>query len=316
MRVALVIAAAMALAQAAGAVPTATVELRPELQVSTSLVRLGQLARIESTDLALVRRLVDLPVGRAPFAGDSILLERELLASWMRRLGVAAEQVTWEGPAATRIVSPSRTVPGEAFAAAARQGLEQWLAARSLRSELELVSVPRDLQAGPGDLQLRMRDPGHATLRPRMTVWIEAWVGGRFARVVPVTFGISASGGSPLALDASPLELPVAPPVSREGEAALTTDGRALPERAEAMPPGQPLAAGGARHAAGIAAAPAVRRGEWVSLRSGAGAVRTEARVQVLQDGRLGDSVRVRSSAATSSFLAKVAGSGELEVAQ
>ncbi|MDB5750683.1 MAG: flagella basal body P-ring formation protein FlgA, partial [Ramlibacter sp.] len=60
----------------------------------------------------------------------------------------------------------------------------------------------------------------------------------------------------------------------------------------------------------------AVARGEWASLRSGAGAVHTEARVRVLQDGRVGDNVRVRPSAAAASLVARVTGTGQLEVAR
>ncbi|QJW85536.1 hypothetical protein HK414_26320 [Ramlibacter terrae] len=170
----------------------ALIELRPELQVGTSVVRLGQLARIETSDLALIRRLVDLPVGRPPPAGDGVVLEREVLAGVLRRMGFPPEQVAWAGSASTRIVSSSRTVPGEEIAAIATRGLLQWLAKRSKRFEVELASAPRDVQVSEGDLQLRMRDPGSTPLHRRMTVWVEAWANGRFVRVVPVTFGVSA----------------------------------------------------------------------------------------------------------------------------
>jgi flagellar basal body P-ring formation protein FlgA len=61
---------------------------------------------------------------------------------------------------------------------------------------------------------------------------------------------------------------------------------------------------------------PAVLRGQWASLRSGAGAVTLEARVEVLQDGRPGDRVRVRQPGATAAVVAKVIAPGQLEVVQ
>ncbi|HSW16101.1 MAG TPA: flagella basal body P-ring formation protein FlgA [Ramlibacter sp.] len=59
----------------------------------------------------------------------------------------------------------------------------------------------------------------------------------------------------------------------------------------------------------------AVERGQWAQLRSGAGTVLVETRVEVLQDGRTGDRVRVRQPLAPSSMLARVVGPGQLEVA-
>ncbi|QJW85535.1 flagellar basal body P-ring formation protein FlgA [Ramlibacter terrae] len=96
----------------------------------------------------------------------------------------------------------------------------------------------------------------------------------------------------------------------------LTAGGKSLSAARETMRTRRPVAAGEVLRTGMVEPAPAVLRGEWASLRAGAGAVRTEARVQVLQDGKVGDSVRVRASAAASSFLAKVTGDGQLEVAQ
>jgi flagella basal body P-ring formation protein FlgA len=61
---------------------------------------------------------------------------------------------------------------------------------------------------------------------------------------------------------------------------------------------------------------PAVNRGDWALLRLYAGAVVVEARVEVMQDGRPGQMVRVRMPAAGGSVLAKVAAPGMLEMTQ
>jgi flagella basal body P-ring formation protein FlgA len=61
---------------------------------------------------------------------------------------------------------------------------------------------------------------------------------------------------------------------------------------------------------------PIVQRGQWASLRSGSGAVSLEARVEVLQDGRLGDSIRVRQQGAAAGVIARVTGPGQLELAR
>jgi flagella basal body P-ring formation protein FlgA len=62
------------------------------------------------------------------------------------------------------------------------------------------------------------------------------------------------------------------------------------------------------------AAFPLVARGEWATLRSGAGAVTLESRVEVLQDGQAGQRVRVRAAGATGIVFARVLGPAQLEL--
>ncbi len=57
-----------------------------------------------------------------------------------------------------------------------------------------------------------------------------------------------------------------------------------------------------------------VVRGEWATLRTSCGVVSLERRVQVLQDGRPGQAVRVKVSGATMSILAQVTGAHAVEI--
>jgi flagella basal body P-ring formation protein FlgA len=57
-----------------------------------------------------------------------------------------------------------------------------------------------------------------------------------------------------------------------------------------------------------------VARGDWATLHSAAGAVTLESRVEVLQDGRPGQRVRVRQQGATGPVFARVLGAGQLEL--
>lgn len=58
-----------------------------------------------------------------------------------------------------------------------------------------------------------------------------------------------------------------------------------------------------------------VQRGEWAALRAGAGAVLLESRVEVLQDGNVGQHVRVRPATGAAHLVARVVGRGQLELA-
>jgi flagella basal body P-ring formation protein FlgA len=64
---------------------------------------------------------------------------------------------------------------------------------------------------------------------------------------------------------------------------------------------------------AGTSAERSVARGDWVSLRLKNAGVELETRVQALQDGRVGDVVRVRASAATEPVPARVLSNGHVE---
>lgn len=293
-----------------------TIELRPDVAATGPAVTLGQLARLQSGDLALLRKLVDLPVGRAPVQGASVLVEREAVAAWLRRrLGVVAEEVEWRGASASRVSAYTQSVDGEQIAETASRALGQWLAARSVRNETHFAVTPRTIEVARGDLRLQPRALGQARVRSRMTVWVDVWVDDRFVRVVPVVFGVEAWGDAVTAI--APLQAGIlleAGATERRQVDLAASGASAVP--AGAVRTRRAVAAGEVVRAHDVEPLPAVVRGQWAVLRSGSGAVSSESRVQVLQDGHLGDSVRVKPSAATASLVAKVTGQGQLEVAR
>lgn len=240
------------------------IELRPEVRVGAGSVTLGDVARLSSTDLALMRLLVDLPVGRAPAAGEAAVLQRTALAGWLRRkAGLDDGQVLWSGAEVSRVSVVHRTVTGDAVAAAAGSALRSWLQEQGQATDVQVSLPPRDIDVPEGRLALRARPVAGTPLRHRMIVWVDVLVDERFVRGVPVAFQVAL-------------------------------------QEARLLRPAQPM----------------VQRGQWASVRSGAGAVVTEARVQVLQDGRAGDRVLVRQPGAMSNVAATVLAPGELEIAR
>ncbi|MDB5856571.1 MAG: flagella basal body P-ring formation protein FlgA [Ramlibacter sp.] len=267
----------------AGAGAPVTIALRPQARVAGPVVTLGDVAVLSSSELDPLRMLVNLPLGRAPAAGETVTVQREAVAGWLRaKSGLADDVVRWSGPASTQLVAAIRRVSGEEIAAAAETALRDWLAARAQRSDLQLQSLPRDLEAPEGELRLRPRALDATAPRSRMLVWVEVWVAERFVRSVAVPFHVSAED-----LLAPPLDGPAPTPAPREVK---------LPRQVDT--------------------APVVQRGQWASMRLGSGAVTLEARVEVLQDGRLGDSVRVRQQGAAGGVIARVTGPGQLELAR
>lgn len=298
----------------------AAIELLPEARVAPGPVVLGEVARVHSQDLALIRALVSLPVGRAPAAGEPAVLERAALSAWMQRRLASPAVLAWSGPEGTRVVTASRTVAGEAIADAARDALRQWLAGRSDRSDVQVAWVPRDIEAPEGALRLQPRPLGGAPVRSRMVVWVDVWASDRFVRTVAVPFAVNAWRDAASAAVDLPAGAPLqsAPLVQRPVDIAAL-DGAPLAAPADAASSQQlrrPVAAGAALRARDVGAALLVQRGQFASLRSGAGLVTSEARVEVLQDGHAGENVRVRQPGAMAQVTARVVGPGQLEIVQ
>jgi hypothetical protein len=110
-----------------------------------------------------------------------------------------------------------------------------------------------------------------------MVVWVDVWAGERFVRTVAVPVRLS--------IEASPLHAATAPSA---GLAQISTREPVL----------------------------GVARGEWAPLRALAGAVRLESQVEVLQDGRVGDKIRVRTPGAMGTVFATVIAPHQLELAR
>ncbi|WP_459569024.1 flagellar basal body P-ring formation chaperone FlgA [Cupriavidus sp. 8B] len=164
--------------------------------------------------------------------------------------------------------------------------------------------------------------PEAALLAKHMSVWVDVWVDERFVKAVPVGFDVSAYGlgyvaeyaampGSALdqvALQAREVEL-----------TALTTKSSMLDmSRASgtALRLRRPVGAGEVVTRDHVEPLPAVSRGEWATLHAVTGLVDLESRVEVLEDGRTGQMVRVKLPNATASMLARVTGARMVEVRQ
>ena len=263
---------------AAAAASTASIELLPRAVVSGDAVVLGQVAHLRSTDLELMRKLVDLPIARAPKAGYQATVDRaQVDASIGRVPGLGASRVEWSGATETRLVREFTRVRGEDIANVAVQEVLGNLAGSGVSApDLHVPAVPRDLEVPGGAVRLQARPLASVRLRARTLVWVDVWSGTAHVRTVAVP--IEGGGAEARATE-------TAPPPRRVADRAERNDAKG------------------------------VTRGQWASLRTTAGVVALESRVEVLQDGRQGEKVRVRQSGATGVVFAKVVGEGQLELA-
>lgn len=271
---------ALAWASLATAEPRTFVELLPQADVQGETVLLGHVARLRSSDLAVMRRLVHLPIGPVPQPGQVAVLTRESLALWVRRqTGFAAADVEVLGAREAQVTGSAGLVRGHEIGRAAADFLRAWLRARSVQAAVHVRVAPRDVPAYGGGIRLEPRPIEQSVPRKRMVVWVDVWSGDTFVRTVPASLELDGLESSGTGLK-GPLETRAEPSsAARTGEPA------------------------------------AVTRGEWATLRSVSGPVVLEATVEVLQDGRSGQKVRVRQRGATAAVMARVLGPGQVEIA-
>lgn len=268
----------------AGAATRVSITLLADAQVAGPTIQLGEIARLRSPDLALMRRLVGLPVGRAPRPGEAASIQARQLAAWIeRQAGVRRDEVDWSGAQDSQVQRQVADLSGEEIARAAQAELRAVHRRAGVTQEVAVIFLPRDLQVPRGPVRLHPRIPGGPQLRGRTLVWVDVWVDDAFVRSVPVSLHVPGA------------ERMRAPTQGMPGE----SDG----------PARSPVAAdpGTARLA--------VERGDQAALRTTAGAVQLESRVEVLEDGHVGDVVRVRQQGATALLSARVTGPGQVEVA-
>jgi flagellar basal body P-ring formation protein FlgA len=340
------------MAQALPAIePPVRIVLHPQASVEEEKVTLGAIADVTSGDPVTQQRLIELPLGRAPKAGEPVKLDRDALTRWIRaRTGIEPAQIAWAGPAVTLIVPTVHTVKGEQIAQVARDELQSVLTQGGLRAEIDLIQAPRDLDVPAGKTEFKPRAQNVAidatrltastggTLAKRQSVWVDIWVEGRFIRTVPVGFTVSVYAPAYIAVQnlaagfvfdpdhVDPAQLavreiewsgrltePVKPPVPSPAKAAAAA---AVPRKQPAAPLKlrRPLPAGQPVTRSDVVTAPLVAQGDYATLHSVSGPIELESRVQVLQDGSAGQMIRVKLPKASSAVLARVTGPGQVEI--
>lgn len=295
------------------------IDLKPQIKTAASQLTLGDVAALYSSDLPTLVQLNTLPLGRVPRPGQKIELEREQLERWVRsqtRLG--ASVITWGGAASIEIETVGQDVPGERIEAAARSSLQEWLRARYVHFEIgEASSIPAMVvRNGRVDLQVRAL-PDSQPPTSRMNVWVDVRVDGEWARTVPVSFPVAAYQTVTVATKPLPVghELDASDYVQKEMDVTKMPIKTAVQlDKGDGVRLRRSVGAGGVLSDGSVESVPLVTRGSWVVLKTSRGMVNLESRVEVLQDGRKGQSVRVKAPGAKGSVQAKVVGKDLLTI--
>lgn len=300
-----------------------SIELRPQFVARQSEVTLGDIAILHTTDLQTIQRLSALSLGRSPAVGNEAVVRRDVVSRWVRsQLGISSGNVLWAGAEETYVSTLAQTLASDRVEQAARAALREWMTARATRYVIEAQPLSADIKLPAGHVELKARPlPINAEPSPRMAVWMDIHVDGRFVRTVPVNFAVDAFRDAWVAPAAVAGGVSLTPGMIEKREVKVT--GYASSRLA--APGSQPgTTAAGLRTTRAIkegepvttansAPLPAIARGAWVALHLTSGVVELESRAQALQDGEVGQIVKVRSSSAASPVEARVVAPGRVE---
>jgi hypothetical protein len=167
------------------------IELRPRAEVAGGVILLGQLAKLESDDLQLLRTAADLPVGRLPQSGRRQRISAaSLQAAVQHAVRARGGNARWTGSTACDIEAATVVVHGEAIARAALQ---------LVGGELQTLRIPRDVRIPVGPVSLTARPPGRGLVAGRQLVLVDVHSGGEWVRSVAVSVRTPADGRPRLA---------------------------------------------------------------------------------------------------------------------
>jgi len=296
-----------------------SVELRPIVKLNKDIVYLGDIADLTSSDLTTVQRLSGVYLGRSPRLGQNVSLDRAVISRWVNsRLSDLAGRINWSGAQFVQVSASTQLVPGRKIVASAESVLKDWLSKRSERSVVHAVRTPEDILLPDGSVELKPHVLGDKSiLQKRMTVWVEVWGGKKFVRMLPVTFEVGAFK------EAWVSNVPIAKgePIQQDhlvkSEIDLTLqsgDVEIFDQASESMRARLQVPKGAALSKTSVEKMPLALRGEWITLIASTGAFELESRVEALQDGALGQLIKVRSKNSQEVILAKVVGRGKVEM--
>ncbi|ODB95135.1 flagella basal body P-ring formation protein FlgA [Candidatus Thiodiazotropha endoloripes] len=291
-----------------------TIELPNSVNLDSRTITLGDIAKLESKNQALVSKIARIVLGNVPHAGVSSSIDREAISKRLQRVDAdIASRLVWKGSNKVTISSNYRSYNNESYTLKAENYLKQSLGNRYSDVTTKLVGQYKDLQLPSGKISLSINIRNKDRINKRMCVWVDVEIENKHYMSIPVWFDVTAMD--------EVLELVSAQPASTSLETHMLKSST----RNVALVTGVPLTEvssvlgyrlardlpkGAVLTQSVIEVIPDVVKGQTVRVQSSVGRVTLYAVARALQDGNRGDSIRVERLDGKDSYLAKVLDSG------
>jgi flagella basal body P-ring formation protein FlgA len=293
-----------------------TVTLPAETRVRGTEFSLGQVATIAGDDAALVERVRALSIGHAPAPGYSRTLLRWQLEERIEK-AFPGDAITWSGAGVCRVFPEMERVRGIVIQTAAHEELARVFAQReaTIRAESPIADIDIPLGTKPAELRVsiekRQQRGGSWSLpvqilvdgAPYQTGWVPFQVE-LFDRATVLVRDVRRGE----LFGADMFETRRMRVAAQEGNAWLS------PDKLIGATATRDLVAGNAVVEADVKRAMLVRQGDTVELAVRKGAIVARASASALQNGSIGDRVRVATGAGGRAITAVVTGRNRVEV--
>lgn len=291
-----------------------TVCLRTQALVKSTTLVLADIAELSGEDEALVTKLARMPLGSV---ADVRLLRRSEVLSLIRSFFPGLENVSLTGAEFTRVSVATRTPEAAEIAAILKAHLAAVSSWREDEIEVRSIDNLKAMELPLGDIRMRVVSRGKPSDYRKMLVLVEAVLDGKPLR----TFWVKAD----VRVHAQVAQVARPVPYGRALQAddlhqilCEIEDPRAdyIRDCAEAigMTAKRALAPGDLLNRSWLAEVRLVRNGEMVRLLAQNGSVSISVLARALQDGRLGDRIKVRNVDSDRALTAVVIGRGEVRL--
>jgi flagella basal body P-ring formation protein FlgA len=300
--------------------PQLVIALQPQVTLAHAQVPLGDVASLSGLDEKTLASLRKISLGNVLHPGLVTSLDRFRIERWLRpRLAGLRVGLNWRGAQRVEINTATQLLSGKELLSHARRAMEEWLRQHAEHSHIVEVAPVPDIALPSGRLELNMRPLADETLPTRrMRIWIDLSIDQQFIRSVALDFHVHAYRSAYVARR----DLAAGSVVKRDDfeqrEVHVENAGKIKSvTMLDAVSPWrmkQGLRKGAVLKQGQVAAVPDVMRGQAAILRTQNGMVVLESKVEVLQDGFTGQSVKVRPGNSSGDVLAYVIDQGVVEL--
>jgi flagellar basal body P-ring formation protein FlgA len=285
----------------AGADQDVLITLNPRASVEAQEYSLRDVAEITAADPLWARDLAEIKVGDAPPPGISKTVTRAELARYIvHKFPELNDRLAWGGADAVSIKSYGTNYDQQAVMNYAAQVLRNRITPGSERVEIETFERfdPVLLPKGKVTLQARDSHTGHLFSK-KMPVIVDVMVDGKFVRSVQIWFGVKVfhkvytarfdmdKGYTPKIDDFETQTLDV----TELGAAPVAVGKAPVGQRLKKM-----INSGAALTYNVLENAPAISRGQEVTIELKSGTIVLQSRGQAQSEARVGQIVRVKTS--------------------
>ncbi|MEW6745873.1 MAG: flagellar basal body P-ring formation chaperone FlgA [Planctomycetota bacterium] len=295
------------------------VVLPQETAVPFTQLRLGDVATLEGGDPIARDRLASVDLGRGPRLGYPRVISKTGLATYLRTLGIEAEEYELRGADACRVSLRTRVVTKDEILSAARQFLERDLGREGERIELRFDHSLADIRVphGSGSYELAVEGAEVTTAASTARVRVSVLVDDAVLDSVPLSFEVHryapvVVADAPVARDA---DLAAAALIVREDEITRLrgTPARSLGELA-GRKARRAISRGEMLFLEDTFVPPVVKRGELVTVLYRKAGLSVEARGIARGEGAAGDVVTILNVDSQKALRCRVEGPGVVSV--